>query len=336
MDKLVNIPRSNADVYYRYKMPLMQIKIEGKGNGIRTVVTNMEKIMKALDRPMEYGARFIGSELGTKYKCDTVQKSVMFAGKHSEETLASCLDKFIILFVLCQKCQNPETIINVKNNKIGAKCKACGSIFKIDENHKLSNFIIKSNVKIDKKVEVKEVKIVHDEKWSLDTSESAVAARKQQLIKKELDIENTVYPIQNLISYVNQIPTIDDFINELTALKILKSWSETVLIKYIFSGLFMQDITKDFYRKLTYIHHFVENSKEMMIILLCIEKYMEEHPNDNIVNILNGFYEKEILEEDEIFKWYDNKSKVISEELLLLKIRAKPFIEWLETAEYES
>ncbi len=55
MDKLVNIPRSNIDVYYRYKMPIIQIKIEGKGNGIRTIIVNMDKIMKALDRPMEYG-----------------------------------------------------------------------------------------------------------------------------------------------------------------------------------------------------------------------------------------------------------------------------------------
>ena len=334
MDKLVNIPRSNTDLHYRYKMPILQIKIEGKGNGIRTVIVNMDKIMKALDRPMEYGARFIGSELGTKYKCDVVQKSALFAGKHDEETLAVCLDKFISLFVLCKKCHNPETVIQVKKTKIGGKCKACGHIFKLDENHKLSNFIIKNNIQVDKTVEVKIVKTIDDEKWSLDTSESAVTARKQKLIMRK-EIENTVYPIKNLIHYVEQSPSTDDFIKELSSLQILQHWSETVLIKYIFAGLFMVDIKKNFYQKLSYLNHFVDCSKSMMIVLQCIEKYMEEHPNDNIVNILNGFYESEIIEEDEIFKWYDQKSKIISEELNNnIRIKAKPFIEWLETADY--
>ncbi len=260
----------------------------------------------------------------------------MFAGKHDEETLATCLDKFIILYVLCKKCHNPETVIHVKKNKIGAKCKACGHLFKMDENHKLSNFIIKNNIQVDKTAEVKIVKTIDDEKWSLDTSESAVTARKQKLITRK-DIENTVYPIKNLIKYIEQCPSREDFIKELSSLQILQNWSETVLIKYIFAGLFMIDIKLDFYHKLTYLNYFVDCSKSMMIVLQCIEKYIEEHPNDNIINILNGFYESEMIEEDEIFKWYDQKSKIISEELSnKIRIRAKPFIEWLETADYES
>lgn len=332
----VNIPRSNTDAYYRYKMPVIQIKIEGKGNGIRTVITNMEKIMKALDRPMEYGAKFIGFELGTKYKCDLAQKSCIFAGKHSEETLAVCLDKFIALFVLCVKCKNPETVIQVKHDKIMAKCKACGKTFKMDESHKLSNFIIKNKLtKSIEKVEVKEIKVIDDEKWSLDTSESAVAARKQQLNFEKAEIETKVYPIKNLISYIKLKPTTDEFMKELLELKFQKSWSETVFIKYIFAGLFMDGIT-DFYNKAKYLQLFVESSKEMMVVLMCIEKYYEEH-GGNIVNILNGFYETEILEEDEIFKWYDGKSKIVSETLSsTIRINAKPFIDWLETAEYES
>lgn len=38
----VNIPRSINDEYYRYKMPILQTKIEGKGNGLRTVIVNMD------------------------------------------------------------------------------------------------------------------------------------------------------------------------------------------------------------------------------------------------------------------------------------------------------
>ncbi len=50
----VNIPRSVEDVHHRYQMPMMKLKIEGKGNGITTVVENVDAIAKSLDRPTIY------------------------------------------------------------------------------------------------------------------------------------------------------------------------------------------------------------------------------------------------------------------------------------------
>lgn len=51
MAKNVNINRGVNDPYYRYKMPRIIAKVEGKGNGIKTVVSNMSDIAKALERP---------------------------------------------------------------------------------------------------------------------------------------------------------------------------------------------------------------------------------------------------------------------------------------------
>jgi translation initiation factor 5 len=49
--KLLNIRPKWEDPNYRYKMPSPIIKIEGKGNGIRTHVVNLSDICKKLKVP---------------------------------------------------------------------------------------------------------------------------------------------------------------------------------------------------------------------------------------------------------------------------------------------
>uniref|UniRef100_A0A673TF63 Eukaryotic translation initiation factor 5 n=1 Tax=Suricata suricatta TaxID=37032 RepID=A0A673TF63_SURSU len=44
----VNVNHSVSDQFYHYKMPRLIAKVEGKGNGIKTVIVNLIDVAKAL------------------------------------------------------------------------------------------------------------------------------------------------------------------------------------------------------------------------------------------------------------------------------------------------
>lgn len=46
----INIRRDVTDPFYRYKMERLQSKIEGKGNGIKSVIVNLSSVAHSLSR----------------------------------------------------------------------------------------------------------------------------------------------------------------------------------------------------------------------------------------------------------------------------------------------
>ena len=57
----------------------------------------------------------------------------------------SCFSSLFDRFVLCEECENPETVIkaNTRKGLLVATCKACGHSFQLDMRHKLTTFILK-------------------------------------------------------------------------------------------------------------------------------------------------------------------------------------------------
>src|SRR5579862_3015504 len=143
---MINIRRDVDDVFYRYKMHPVQSKIEGKGNGIKTVIPNILDVAHDLGRPPIYLTKFFGFELGAQAKVvgDGPTQRHIVNGAHDKEKLQDLLDVFINKFVLCGECKNPETALIIKNQHVLRECKACGKRTEIDKGHKLSSFIIKS------------------------------------------------------------------------------------------------------------------------------------------------------------------------------------------------
>lgn len=153
---LVNVNREVADNFYRYKMDKLVTKVEGKGNGIKTVVVNLVDVARALSRDPNYVIKYFAFELGAQTNTDPKDDRWIINGAHEATKLQDLLDGFIKKFVLCRGCSNPETVVIIKDPRIILDCKACGHRTDVDIRLKLSGFIIKheskkGNKKADKK-----------------------------------------------------------------------------------------------------------------------------------------------------------------------------------------
>jgi len=140
----ININRNVTDMFYRYKMPKVIVKVEGKGNGIKTRIVNMSDIAKALDRPPSYPTKYFGCELGAQTTIDHKTDKYIVNGSHTADKMQDILDGFIQKFVLCPKCENPETTLTVHKQSISQRCMACGERGVLKVVHRLTQFIYKN------------------------------------------------------------------------------------------------------------------------------------------------------------------------------------------------
>lgn len=175
------------DPEYRYKMPLVFGKIEGRGNGIKTVIPNITDVALSLHRSPGEVNKFFGCELGaqTTYSAETDRAVVN--GAHTDVALQTLMKRYIDKFVLCPSCGLPETEYKIKSNQISHRCKACGAKESVDMSHKLCTYILAQDKKAKKEGKGKDKKKSKEKEHS--DEEKDKKKKKKDKKEKESDEE---------------------------------------------------------------------------------------------------------------------------------------------------
>lgn len=136
---MIDISRTNNDMYYRYKMPRAVIKHEGKAGNTRTIITNLDEIASSLKRAPLYILKFVSYELATRIDVGAGKYAVN--GKYDSSRIQDLIYDFIDAFVMCPFCSNPETFY-INQGGLGMECLACGKRSEVRAS-KLSGAILK-------------------------------------------------------------------------------------------------------------------------------------------------------------------------------------------------
>ncbi|CAM9775328.1 unnamed protein product [Pylaiella littoralis] len=179
------------DPEYRYKMPRVIGKVEGRGNGIKTVIFNVMDLSLALKRDPGEVCKFFGTELGAQTRYNEEDERAIVNGAHTNATLQQLVHKYVELFVLCPNCRLPESKYKIKNGAIFHKCYACGAKDMVDMSHKLCTYIVNTAKKAkkgkDKEKDSKEKKREKKEKKKEEESVNGDDSPKEKKEKKKKD-----------------------------------------------------------------------------------------------------------------------------------------------------
>ena len=115
-----NLPKT-VEVRQRFRIPDIDIQIEGK----TTILRNFAEICEAIRRPAEQVLAYLLREIGTAGVLD--DRRVVFKGRVTTSQVQSRLQGYVDNYVLCSECNRPDTRL-VKEERIAIlECDACGA-----------------------------------------------------------------------------------------------------------------------------------------------------------------------------------------------------------------
>ncbi len=100
-------------------------KIQGNVEGNKTIIINLFTIADLIRRQPEHILKFLQRELATPgYFQD---KRLVFGRKLTSQMINEKLQRYVEIFVFCEQCVKPDTILLNEDGKMIKKCAACGT-----------------------------------------------------------------------------------------------------------------------------------------------------------------------------------------------------------------
>lgn len=358
-----------SDTGSRYKTRQLQIQVVGKSKMMKTMFVNILDVAKDMQVPPSYIGTFMGYEIGAQAKFDPKKperQQAFLSGEHSAQDLSKLALKFIQEVVLCPVCGLPEIVCEVQDEKVHGRCRACGGfeILKI-ANEKFKRYILNhppttkggsfsGNKQVDKKeaaVTKKEAKkTIKDKKdneskessssddednvvWYSDTSVEATRARREKmlpdtLLKPKKPVE--LAELKSLISSPNAVQKLQD-------LKASCNATDAEFVVCLFDTLIPKESTSlaPLKQNKETLKKFLGSQAAQISLLQCTEKFCGEvQPNlvSKVAMIVKEFYDEELVEEEAIFSWFEDKTSATQK----IRDNVAPLIKWLKEAEEES
>ena len=171
---MLNI-NGKIDDSYRYKMPALKSNINGKGNGIFTIITNINDVSKYINQPPALLLKFLSVYNGSMAN----EEKMSITGSYAPDELQKALQIYINRFVICPKCGVPETIPYLKkeskkNILLELKCSSCGTVSQVSCNNK-------SETKASEMM----IKYLEKNSWSTSKGTMVTSDSKTSLASKE-------------------------------------------------------------------------------------------------------------------------------------------------------
>lgn len=178
-----------------------------------------------------------------------------------------------------------------------------------------------------------------DLEWSADTSSDAVKKRQLKALGDKLkDLalvdDQTGDELKKFLQDKHTTKQIVDFV---TKLQKREAFSNDRRVVLLFDAFFDKNILKQIKDAAPVIKHFCSTKRLQAIVLGRLEILLaaNEPLIKSLNDILNSFYEYEVLSEEALIDWFDvpTAKYVTAEVLAKIHKSAKPFIEWLKNAD---
>lgn len=350
MAQVINVdPQKADDLYYRYKMPSALTKIEGSGNGIKTVFPNIHDICKVIKRPEEILLKFLGNALGAQSTYVKADDKFLVMGQHTQERVQELVFRFIEHYVLCRSCRNPETEVIINKQKVQLVCGACGKKSDVSATDKTANLVVIYYTNLQKEAakaggKKADAKPASPNSAATPGTEQAPAAAKTGTAKIQSTAEERENPIDVFGRFLSGGGvTVESATATVFRLKTEYALDERNVVRLVFRAI-VQEAEKNapegtcpkfiaaLRSNLALLKRFADKESAQKVLLREVQLFCHKHSApEKFMMASKLLVEEGVVADAELFAWYESKAKDVPEAFCNdVKRRSKPFIEWLK------